>query len=623
VSTAAEVRPFDACGPLPTGVTVLEASAGTGKTYTIAALAARYVAEGTRLDDLLLVTFTRMATGELRDRVRERFVSLEQILAGTLAPPPDDAVAALLREGSAAEVAARRDNIAAALADFDAATITTTHGFCQEVVASLGVAGDAELDTVFVEDVSDLLGEVVDDLYVRRFAGGGDPPRISRAEALKIATLAVDNPAAPIQPVESEDQTTAAMRGRLARAVRRELDRRMRLGALMSYDDLLMRLDATLHGTSGDEVVATLRRRFKIVLVDEFQDTDPVQWSIVHRAFGGGDGTLVLIGDPKQAIYSFRGADVYAYLAAAEAAGTRATLQTNWRSDQGLLDAYDALFGRARLGHPGIVYRQVQAAAGNRAPRLTGAPVPAPLRVRILARERAGLTTKGYAQARGAREAIACDLANDLVRLLSSGATVAEEGGEAVAVCPGHVAVLVRTNRQAALVRDALEDVGVPAVINGAGSVFGTEPAREWLRLLEALERPASPTRAASVALTAFLGWTPAQVAAATEDDWEAVHQRLHEWARVLRLRGVASLLEAITLGERLPGRVLATVDGERRLTDLRHVAQLLHAVAMDEQLGTTALVAGCAAASPTPRPTPPTRSARAAWSPTPRPSRC
>jgi len=150
VSTAAEVRPFDACGPLPTGVTVLEASAGTGKTYTIAALAARYVAEGTRLDDLLLVTFTRMATGELRDRVRERFVSLEQILAGTLAPPPDDAVAALLREGSAAEVAARRDNIAAALADFDAATITTTHGFCQEVVASLGVAGDAELDTVFV-----------------------------------------------------------------------------------------------------------------------------------------------------------------------------------------------------------------------------------------------------------------------------------------------------------------------------------------------------------------------------------------------------------------------------------------------------------------------------------------
>ena len=591
MSTAAEVRPFDACGPLPTGVTVLEASAGTGKTYTIAALAARYVAEGTRLDDLLLVTFTRMATGELRDRVRERFVSLEQILAGTLAPPPDDAVAALLREGSAADVAARRDNIAAALADFDAATITTTHGFCQEVVASLGVAGDAELDTVFVEDVSDLLGEVVDDLYVRRFAGGGDPPRISRAEALKIATLAVDNPAAPIHPAESEDQTTAAMRGRLARAVRRELDRRMRLGALMSYDDLLMRLDATLRGTSGDEVVATLRRRFKIVLVDEFQDTDPVQWSIVHRAFGDGEGTLVLIGDPKQAIYSFRGADVYAYLAAAEAAGTRATLQTNWRSDQGLLDAYDALFGRARLGHPGIVYRQVQAAAGNRAPRLTGAPVPAPLRVRILARERAGLTTKGYAQARGAREAIACDLANDLVRLLSSGATVAEEGDEAVAVCPGHVAVLVRTNRQAALVRDALEDVGVPAVINGAGSVFGTEPAREWLRLLEALERPASPTRAASVALTAFLGWTPAQVAAATEDDWEAVHQRLHEWARVLRLRGVASLLEAITLGERLPGRVLATVDGERRLTDLRHVAQLLHAVAMDEQLGTTALV--------------------------------
>src|SRR5262249_34680198 len=172
------------------------------------------------------------------------------------------------------------------LADFDAATITTTHGFCQEVVAGLGVAGDAELDTVFVEDISDLLGEGVDDLYVRRFAANGEPPQISRAQALKSATLAVDNPAAPIKPGASGGQTTAAMRGRLARAVRDELQRRMRLGALMSYDDLLMRLDATLQGPRGPDEVAKLRRRFKIVLVDEFQDTDPVQWSIVHRAFG-------------------------------------------------------------------------------------------------------------------------------------------------------------------------------------------------------------------------------------------------------------------------------------------------------------------------------------------------
>jgi exodeoxyribonuclease V beta subunit len=139
-------------------------------------------------------------------------------------------------------------------------------------------------------------------------------------------------------------------------------------------------------------------------------------------------------------------------------------------------------------------------------------------------------------------------------------------------------------------VRDALADVGVPAVINGAGSVFTTVPADEWLRLLEALERPSSPPRARSVALTGFLGWNALQVADADDDAWEAVHRRLHAWARVLRERGVAALLETITLVEGLPARFLRMADGERRLTDLRHIGQLLHAAAVEEQLGVTAL---------------------------------
>jgi hypothetical protein len=121
-----------------------------------------------------------------------------------------------------------------------------------------------------------------------------------------------------------------------------------------------------------------MRKRFRVVLVDEFQDTDPVQWRIMRRAFAEGDGTLVLIGDPKQAIYAFRGADVYAYLDAAASAGARATLGVNWRSDQPLLDAYDALFAGSRLGHEGIVYRTVRAAPPNVHARLHGARVTSP-----------------------------------------------------------------------------------------------------------------------------------------------------------------------------------------------------------------------------------------------------
>ncbi len=586
------VRPFDVRGPLPTGVTMLEASAGTGKTFTIAALAARYVAEGTPLERLLLVTFTRMATGELRDRVRERLVAVEQGLSRALAGEhPTDEVVALLAAGPPETVRVRRDLLSRALADFDAATIATTHGFCQEVLSGLGVVGDVDPGTEFVEDLEDLLEEVVDDLYVRRFHQLG-LPQFERREAMQIARAAVENPTAPVVPVGAPEESIAAMRVRLALRVRDELEARKRRSEVMTYDDLLTRLKGTLEGPSGEAAARRLRERYGVVLVDEFQDTDPVQWDILRLAFGGGGVTLVLIGDPKQAIYAFRGADVYAYLAAARAAGERATLDVNWRSDQFLIDAYDALFGNARLGHEGIEYRRVRAAEGNREPGLRDAPVAAPLRLRLVPRTEVDRTPRGYARAPAAREHIAADLADCLVDLLSSPATVRGEDGGREPIRPGHVAVLVRTHRTGALVRDALGAAGIPAVIGGAGSVFGTAPAQDWLVLLEALERPASSPHARSLALTRFLGWSAEQVASASEGDWEEVHRRLHGWAQVLRTRGVAALLEAVTLAEGLPGRVLAAEGGERDLTDLRHVGQLLHAVAAEEQMGAAALTA-------------------------------
>ncbi|MFZ0041634.1 MAG: UvrD-helicase domain-containing protein [Solirubrobacteraceae bacterium] len=577
---------FDVCGPLPTGVTVLEASAGTGKTYTIAALAARYVAQGIPLERMLLVTFTRMATGELRERVRERLVAVERGLRAALAggAPDQDPVVALLASGDAALA---RDRLARAIAGFDSATIATTHGFCQEVLGGLGIAGDLEPDVAFVEDLSDLVSEVVDDLYIRRFARGS-PATFSISEAIEIARVAIENPSAEI--VGGEDEV-AQMRARLALAARHELEARKRAMAVMTYDDLVTRLGAALQGPGSEATASVLRGRFDVVLVDEFQDTDPAQWEIMQRAFGQGGATLVLIADPKQAIYAFRGADVYAYLEAAGAADSRATLQVNWRSDQGLIDAHDALFAGARLGHEGIAYRQVRAAPEHQTSALADAPIPAPLRFRVAMRESPSLalTQYGYAQKASASELIARDLAGDVVALLSSDATIDTKG-----VCPADLAVLVRTNRQAALIREALGQSGVPAVINGAGSVFGTEIAREWLALLESLERPASITRAHAAALTCFIGWSADRLAEAGDDEdsweWEDVHRRLHDWARILRARGVASLLETISLTQDLPARMLADADGERRLTDVRHIGQLLHEAASAEQLGPTAL---------------------------------
>jgi len=610
-----DLPPFDACGPLPTGVTVLEASAGTGKTFTIAALTARFVAAGMPLQQLLLVTFTRMATGELRERVHERLVTAERGLAGAaagVAVPADDPLLVLLGTGSADEVGKRRENLAKALADFDAATIATTHSFCQHILGGLGVAGDVEPDATVLDDASDLVEEVVDDLYVRRFLDSPQGPPFDRAEALRIGRIVVENPLAPIEPAGAQPDSTEAMRRRLALAVRDEVERRKRRANLLTYDDLLTRLYAILADPlRGPDACQRLRQRYRVALVDEFQDTDPVQWEIMRRAFGQGETTLsscseavghttlVLIGDPKQAIYAFRGADVYAYLDAAGSAGTRATLRVNWRSDQGLIDAYDGLFRGVKLGHEGIAYRTVRAADANMEPRLTGAPCQAALRLRVVHRDDGlvRLTSLGYASQPSSREHIARDLAADLVGLLSADAEVItrhrdDSQASRERVRPGHIAVLVRTHRQAAKVRDALDAAGIPAVINGAGSVFGTPIARAWLRLLEALERPASSPRAHAAALTPFLGWSAQQVATAGEERWETVHARLHRWAGELRRRGVASLLELITHAEGIPARILAQVDGERELTDLRHIGQLLHAAATSQQLGATALTA-------------------------------
>ena len=202
------------------------------------------------------------------------------------------------------------------------------------------------------------------------------------------------------------------------------MENRKRALKILTYDDVLIRLRRTLlDADRGPAACARLRERYDVVLVDEFQDTDPVQWDIMHRAFGQGGATLVLIGDPKQAIYAFRGADVHAYLQAREVVQSEWTLDVNWRSDQGLLEAYDSLFADAQLGHAGITYRSIRAAEANQQPRLIGAPVAAPLRVRIVHADdhHVPLTaSRREPKAPETRNFIATDLAAEVVRLSSA-----------------------------------------------------------------------------------------------------------------------------------------------------------------------------------------------------------
>ena len=280
---------FDIAGDLPTGTTLLEASAGTGKTWTIAALVTRYVAEGVAtLDELLVVTFTRAASQELRERVRGQLVEAQRALA---APPPADERSALVRHlltFDEAEVGRMHHRLTEALTAFDAATIATIHQFCQLVLRSLGVAGDTDRQARLVEDLEGLREEVVDDLYLARWSGERTPPW-TRAQAGHLAREVVEDPRALVAPhlVPGEEvPEMVATRVRFAHDVLDEVERRKRRMGVLSYDDLLGQLADALEAP-GSPARARMRQRWKVVLIDEFQDTDPVQWQVFERAFHG------------------------------------------------------------------------------------------------------------------------------------------------------------------------------------------------------------------------------------------------------------------------------------------------------------------------------------------------
>jgi exodeoxyribonuclease V beta subunit len=573
---------FDLLGALPTGTTVLEASAGTGKTFTIAGLVTRYVAEGiARLDELLVVTFGRAATQELRDRVRERLVSARDGLTDpTAARASHDELLRHLATVPDHEVSARRERLVIALTSFDAATVVTTHQFCQQMLIGLGTAGDVDAHAVLVENLDDLVTEVVQDLYLRKWGTGEllDPP-MNLTTAQELAGTVVRDGQATLVP-EIDDDSLAALRLRFARAVREEVDRRKRTRRVLGFDDLLTRLRDTLADPqNGAAAVARLRSRYRVVLVDEFQDTDPVQWDVLRLAFHGA-ATLVLVGDPKQAIYAFRGADVQAYLAAAELADHRATLDQNWRSDPDLLAGLDALFRGAALGDPRIVVAPVSAAHRGRSLD----SIDAPLRIRLVRRPEGAPPAVDVA-----RQLVVRDVVRETVALLDGGTTYRPRDESAEhALLPADIAVIVRTNAQLDMVHEALLAAGVPSVQRTTSSVFRTSAAGDWIVLLEALEQPHRTGRVRRLAITPFVGW---DAAALDRNDVDQLGLRLRHWLRMYEDRGIAALLETISRDERLPSRLLGQRDGERRLTDLRHVGEVLHAAAMAGPLGLTAVL--------------------------------
>ncbi len=540
---------FDPSVPLPQGTTVLEASAGTGKTHAVAELAVQLIAGGdTTVDRLLMVTFGRNATRELRARVRTHLLAAVDSASGPA-----------------------RERLAAAVAGFDTAQVMTIHEFCQAMYAQLGVLASTDPSGRVIADLGPLVREVATDLYLSRYAfDDREPPfplndikrdRVNIGGAVSLAADAVNHVLRPIVPTGADG--IVGQRVQFAETVRSEAAvRRWRLG-LLTFDDQLVRLRDTLADPiSGESSCRRLRSRFDAVLVDEFQDTDPVQWQILQLLFDG-HARMVLIGDPKQAIYTFRGADIAAYSNAVNAAGGHLSLSVNHRSDAALVRALGVLFEGLQLGD-GIEVHPVDANRPGSGVRCATRTVP-PLTVSTLDQE-----LKPWE----AHQRIRADLVRQVRSILAE--QQLHDGAGWRAVEASDIAVLVRSNFQAKAVAEALRQAGVPVALSGTDSIYGSEAADDWLTLLQALatQRRGELRRALR---TRFFGRSLGDLAAAGDGriaDWTAT---VRQWDRVLVRSGVAALFATISAETAFVDRVLCRPDGERLMTDFRHVAEVLH----------------------------------------------
>jgi exodeoxyribonuclease V beta subunit len=323
-------------------------------------------------------------------------------------------------------------------------------------------------------------------------------------------------------------------------------------------------------------------------MVDEFQDTDAVQYRILSTLFLDGETTLFLIGDPKQAIYAFRGADVFTYLDAARDAGERVfTMDTNWRSDPAVIEGINWLFADHDnpFLHKRITYPRVRPRPDAR-DRLEEGESTAAMRIAYIPGD--GEDNKPRPKAKAVRAA-AEGAAREIAALLAGDAKI-----DGRPVEPGDVAVLVRTHDQSRAVREALQPYGVPAVVRDNKNVFQTEEADDLELVLNAVLEPGR-SRDIKVAMTTkLLGVTAAELLEleADEDRWENWLERFRVWHDLWLRQGFIQMFRHLMSASQLQQRLFRHLDGERRVTNLLHLSELLQAAAVNENLGPTGLTA-------------------------------
>lgn len=597
----------DPMGLALAGIRTIEANAGTGKTFTIAQLYLRLILErGLAADEIVVATFTRAATAELSERLRDWLARAVRQLAGDQPGRVREgetgatkAIREVLRQAHARRVDVGDDNpwatlqarARAAWLASDTAQISTLHAFCFRVLGEFGFETGGPLrQPELIEDTRALDLEIVRDFWRRR--GGGDAATAALLDmawggpvalAGQVADPRWDGRAIELPLVDENAGAQMAIhhaKASLLREAREFLleQRRLRLASRnrMSHDGAVHRLHAALAGAHAQPALEQIRRRWKAALIDEFQDTDEMQWNVVRVLFGSG--TLILVGDPKQAIYGFRGGDVYAWRKATEAAEPPPLhLTTSYRAGTRLCDAVNALFGvQAAFNDAAIGYHAVAASPPSAAwaVQYDGRTLPGiecwSFDAQELGQPDDKPAAKGRTRAALERRSVA------YLAALLQGATLRHGDGHGESLAPRHVAVLVNSNHEADAMQAALARAGIPAVSNLQASVYASEEAADLALLLAALADPANPDRARAAWASRLAGKGAAAIAASLAGSDTSPQFDVARWVETVRRHGVLAWLHG-QLASAAP-RLLERPDGARRVANYLQLAELLQA---------------------------------------------
>jgi exodeoxyribonuclease V beta subunit len=687
------------------GLSLIEASAGTGKTWNICGLYLRLLLERRlTVQQILVVTFTNAASAELRERIRTRIAEVLEHLRGRASS--DAFVMRLLETISARgiEHAEAAQRLELALHGFDEASICTIHGFCQRALGDTPLTAQLPLALELLPDDAELVLEAVHDQWRRLVAGDAisaglaawldqkrDTPeklaRLLRRELAKPLALRLwpeddedEPPEAPskddtalaaawsaaratwmqardtivallqdgrgalyansykseslqrgaldwdaifaadelaplphdakaqlyrrtvLQKKTLKDRTppehaffeqaeawcaqrdaagerNARERLRLLRTLLGEATRSLRAGkrelGLIAFDDMLWNVHERL--VEQPALAPALRARFPAALIDEFQDTDPLQFAIFKAIYGAGDAFLV--GDPKQAIYGFRHADLHSYLQARGEASAAWSLAENQRSTPGLITALNTLFGHNTRAFmlPGLDYHAVGCGARPRRAFVDRSAEPrADLQLWLLPQQDGAPPPKREAQSRVA-DASAAEIAR-LLDAAGRGEILFDERP----LGAGDIAVLVRSHAQGGQMRTALAALGIGSVELSQASIYGSRDAEDVERVLAAILEPTREPLLRAALATQLVGCDAAEIDALAEDEGLLLEriERFDRYREAWQRRGPGVMFRQLLAGEDVSRRMLARADGERRLTNLLHLAECLHQAA-------------------------------------------